>query len=84
MSVLLGDTSGNNTVNASDIAQTKAQSGSAASATNFRNDVNIDGAVNASDIALVKSRSGMGTGAAAVDLRFTPQLSRGRMAQPQR
>ncbi len=58
MVVLAGDTNGNKTVNASDIGQTKAQSGQAITPANFRTDVNINGSINASDIGLVKSRSG--------------------------
>jgi hypothetical protein len=60
MNVLLGDTTGNKAVNSSDIAQTKAQSGTAASEANFREDVTVNGEINSSDIALVKSRSGKG------------------------
>ena len=56
--LLIGDTNGNGSVNASDIAQTKAQSGMAACPPNFREDVNGDGAINASDIALVKFNVG--------------------------
>jgi hypothetical protein len=59
MGVLLGDTNGNGTVNASDVAETKAQSGQPLSAANFRADVNVSGAVNATDIAIVKSQAGM-------------------------
>lgn len=58
MGVLAGDTNGDRSVNASDIAQTKAQSGQAVNAANFRQDVNHSGGINASDIALVKSASG--------------------------
>jgi hypothetical protein len=58
--VLLGDTTGNAVVNASDVGQTKGQSGQTASASNFRLDVNVNGTVNASDIGLVKAQSGMG------------------------
>jgi hypothetical protein len=58
MGVLLGDTTGNGTVNASDIAQTKANSGQSLTQANFRTDVTVSGAINASDIALVKSKSG--------------------------
>jgi hypothetical protein len=58
MSVLEGDTTGDGTVSASDIGQTKAQSGAAVTASNFRTDVNLNGSINASDISLVKSRSG--------------------------
>jgi hypothetical protein len=55
---LLGDTTGNGSVNASDISQTKARSGQAVDYSNFRSDVNLNGTINASDISLVKSRSG--------------------------
>ena len=55
---LLGDTTNNGTVTASDIGQVKAQSGQPISASNFRNDVNVSGTINASDIGLAKSRSG--------------------------
>jgi hypothetical protein len=56
---LVGDTSGNGSVNATDIGQTKAQSGQPVSAANFRNDVTANGgAISASDISLVKSGAG--------------------------
>ena len=55
---LIGDTTGNGSVNASDISQTKAQSGQGVTATNFKSDVNVNGVINASDISIVKSRSG--------------------------
>ncbi|HEU0209073.1 MAG TPA: dockerin type I domain-containing protein [Candidatus Udaeobacter sp.] len=58
MSVLAGDTNGNGTVNASDVSQTKLQSGSAVTGSNFRTDVNANGAINASDVSSVKTRSG--------------------------
>lgn len=58
LGILLGDTSGNGLVNASDISQTKSQSGQAVTTSNFRNDVNVNGAINASDISTVKSASG--------------------------
>ena len=58
MDVLVADTNGNGVVNASDVAQTKAQSGTAVTTTNFREDVTADGSINASDVALVKSFSG--------------------------
>jgi CSLREA domain-containing protein len=58
LDVLLGDTNGNGSVTASDIAQTKAQAGQLLSAANFRTDVNANGAINSTDISLVKSRSG--------------------------
>jgi hypothetical protein len=58
MNVLFGDTNGNKSVTASDLAQTKSQSGLQVSASNFREDVSVSGAINGSDIAAVKSASG--------------------------
>jgi hypothetical protein len=58
VNVLIGDTTGNKSVNASDIAQTKRQSGSSTTVSNFREDVTGNGTVSASDVTLVKSRSG--------------------------
>jgi hypothetical protein len=58
MSVLVGDTNGDGSVNSADIAQTKSQSGSALTGSNFREDVTVDGSINSADIALVKSKSG--------------------------
>ncbi len=58
MGLLLGDTNENGSVSASDIGQTKAQSGQAVTAANFRTDVNISGSISAADIGLVKSKSG--------------------------
>ncbi len=60
MNVLLGDTSGNKTVNATDVSQTKLQSGVAISAANFRNDTNVNGTINATDVSQVKLSSGHG------------------------
>ena len=58
MGVLFGDISGNGTVNATDVSQTKTQSGNAVTASNFRADVNTNGAINASDVSAVKAKSG--------------------------
>ena len=58
MKVLLGDTTGNGIVNASDIIQTKGLTGSSITEANFRSDVTADGAINSSDVIAVKSRSG--------------------------
>ena len=58
INVLAGDTNANKTVNASDVAQTKAQSGAPVTAANFKQDMAVNGTINASDVALVKSRSG--------------------------
>lgn len=58
MGLLPGDTTGNGSVNASDIGQTKAKSGQAVDASNFRTDVTVSGSINASDIGLVKTMAG--------------------------
>jgi hypothetical protein len=58
MGVLLGDTSGNGSVNAGDVSQTKGQSGQGVAAGNFREDVTANGTLNASDVSSVKSNSG--------------------------
>jgi hypothetical protein len=56
--VLIGDTNTNRTVNAADVAQTKARLGQTVDATNFRSDVNANGSINAADTAIVKQNSG--------------------------
>jgi hypothetical protein len=56
--LLLGDTTGNGSVNSSDISQTKAQSGTTTNLGNFRTDVTVNGLINSSDISTVKSKSG--------------------------
>ncbi len=56
--VLVGDTSGNGAVNATDISQTKANTGQAITVSNFRADIDANGSINATDIGLVKSKSG--------------------------
>jgi hypothetical protein len=58
VNMLIGDTTGNKTVNAGDVAQTKGQSGQPVGAGNFRNDVNVSGSINAGDVAQVKANSG--------------------------
>ena len=60
MNMLLGDTTADKFVNSADISQTKSQSGSAVTGTNFRQDVTTDGSINSADISQVKSRSGFG------------------------
>src|SRR5438034_2704464 len=56
--ILAGDTNANRTVNAADVAQTKARLGQTVDATNFRSDVNANGSINAADTAIVKQNSG--------------------------
>jgi uncharacterized repeat protein (TIGR03803 family) len=58
MAVLIGDTTRDGFVNSADIAQTKSQSGTLVSSSNFREDVTVDGNLNSADIGLVKSKSG--------------------------
>ena len=58
MNVLAGDTNGNKVVNATDILQTKLQSGASVTAANFREDVVVTGSINGSDVSLVKFHSG--------------------------
>jgi len=58
MNVLVGDTTGSSSVNASDVSLTKSQSGMPVTEENFYLDVTMNGAINASDVGLVKSRSG--------------------------
>ena len=58
MGVLLGDTNGNGSVNASDVSLTKLKSGQPVDATNFRSDVTVSNSINSSDVSTVKSKSG--------------------------
>jgi hypothetical protein len=58
MKALVGDTTGNSTVNVGDIGQTKGQAGAVVTQANCRQDVTPNGSINAADIGLVKSRSG--------------------------
>ena len=58
MAVLTGDTTGEGTVNATDVSQTKLQSGQPVTSGNFRADVNANGSINGTDVSLVKFRSG--------------------------
>jgi hypothetical protein len=60
MGVLVGDTTADASVNSTDIAQTKSQSGNLVTNSNFREDVTTDGNLNSTDIGLVKSKSGTG------------------------
>jgi hypothetical protein len=58
MGLLVGDTTASGVVNSSDVTQTKAQSGTAVSGTNFRQDVTANGSINSSDVTAVKAASG--------------------------
>ncbi len=68
--ILFGDTNGNGAVNATDVAQTKANIGAAMSGNSFRSDVTINGGINSSDVGAVKSAA---SGAAAA---FTQEKQR--------
>lgn len=58
LGIVLGDITGNGSVNSADVGLAKAQSGQPVATANFRNDVNANGAINSADVALVKSQSG--------------------------
>jgi hypothetical protein len=60
VNMLIGDTSGNKTVNGTDVSQTKLRSGAAVGTANFREDVNVSGSISGTDVSIVKSRSGLG------------------------
>jgi uncharacterized repeat protein (TIGR03803 family) len=70
---LLGDSSGNGAVTASDIGATKAAAGQPVTVLNFRNDVTPNGAINASDIGLVKAQSGTSVSGAPSDARIATE-----------
>jgi len=58
INMLIGDTTANKTVNASDAGQAKANVGAPVDATNFRTDVNANGSITASDVSQVKANTG--------------------------
>ena len=58
VNILAGDTTGNKTVNSSDVTQTKLLSAAPVTIANFRSDVTANGAINSSDISEVKADSG--------------------------
>ena len=78
MGVLIGDTNGDGFVNSADIAQTKSQSSSLVTSSNFREDVNGDGFINNADIAFVKAESGT----ALANFLGRPSQFRGGPSQP--
>ncbi len=56
--MLIGDTTGDKTVNNSDVAQTRGQVGVAVTASNFREDVKVNGGITTADVRLVRSDVG--------------------------
>ncbi len=56
MGVLIGDTSGDGMVDSSDVSLTQSKSGQTVDASNFREDVNLNGSITRSDVSLVKSK----------------------------
>jgi len=58
MNVLMGDATGNKSVNATDITLAKTKPGQVVDASNFREDVTVSGDINASDISAIKVHSG--------------------------
>jgi PKD repeat protein len=74
---LLGDTTANGAVNASDIAQTQSESGHSVSSSNFREDVTVNGALNSSDIATVQAQSGTALPAAPAQTTTPPSTAPG-------
>jgi hypothetical protein len=58
VNMLAGDSSGNKAVNATDVSQTRLQSGLPVTAANFREDINASGIINATDVGEVKVDSG--------------------------
>jgi hypothetical protein len=57
---LIGDTSNNRSVSATDVSQTKLASGAPITGANFRTDVTHSGVTNSSDVSTVKLASGTG------------------------
>ena len=73
---LAGDTTGNGSVNSSDIAQTQSESGHTVSASNFREDVTANGSINSSDIGFVQAQSGTALPAGSTGPAKTPPTKR--------
>ncbi len=58
MGVLIGDTTASGMVNASDVGEAKANSGTNTTAATFRTDVTANGVINSSDVSITKANSG--------------------------
>jgi len=77
VNMLIGDTNGNGVVNATDVAQTKAQVGQSVTSSNFRTDVNASGIINATDVAIVKAHSGQSISAPHARARSSAAIATG-------
>jgi hypothetical protein len=55
---LLGDTAGSNSVNSTDVSETKSKVGVLVDASNFRDDIDLNGSINSTDVSQVKFNSG--------------------------
>ena len=60
MTVLIGDTSGNGSVNASDLSKAKSVLGEPATPSSYRSDVVADGDINDNDLSTIQSFIGTG------------------------
>jgi hypothetical protein len=60
MALLLGDVTGNRTVNSTDVSQAQFESGHPVTNDNFRADVTANGTINSSDVSTVQAQSGTG------------------------
>jgi len=58
MTMLIGDTTNNSVVKASEVAQTKSAIRQLVTSGNFRTDVNASGDINSTDVSIVKAHSG--------------------------
>jgi PQQ enzyme-like repeat protein len=74
VNMLIGDTTGNSTVNSSDVGEAKLQTGQVVSASNFRDDVTVSGDINATDVSAVKLHSGEGITAASGKSEASPRV----------
>ncbi len=54
MNTLIGDVSGNRTVNGTDVSQTKLQSGAPVTNSNFHENVIRSGGITGTDVSIVK------------------------------
>jgi hypothetical protein len=59
MGVLVEDVTGNHSVNSTDVSIVKSHSGTAVTASNFRNDTATSATINSTDVALTRSNVGM-------------------------